>query len=116
MRFLKRVQESERSVESQLGAEWSLFKSRHPALAEYLEVDAWEDGRPRQTSTLLLFLEDGVVKACLNDRDADRALWVSGGSVAGVLESLEAALSGGTGEWRTRAVNGRRATSKRNKN
>lgn len=71
-----------------------------PALMEYLTLTAWDDAKPRKTATLLLFVEEGQWKGCLNDRDAGRSLWVTGGSVEGVVATLEARLASGGGEWR----------------
>ena len=116
MRFLKRVQESTEASRQQLSHEWSTFRSRFPALAEYLEVDSWDDGKTRLTSTLLVFVEDGSVKGCLNDREADRALWVTAGSIQGVIEALEAALAAGTGDWRARTNGSNRRNGKKSKN
>lgn len=72
----------------------------HPALWEYLTVDVFEDGTERQTSTLLLFAERGLIKGCLKDRSVNRALWASAATVTGLLEVLEEALSTESGDWR----------------
>lgn len=74
-----------------------------PALLEYLVEDRWEDGSARERATLLLFVEDGWWKACLNDRASQRALWASASTLQGVLGTLEECLQQGTGEWRKNA-------------
>jgi len=73
-----------------------------PTLWGYLSDLRYEDGSPRQTATLMLLAEQGVVKACLNDRDNDRSVWVSGRGVEEALSVLEAALLAGRAEWRGR--------------
>lgn len=73
---------------------------RHPNLTEYLTADKWDDGDERQTSTLLVFTDDGIFKAVLNDRAEERALWASGASYLDALDALEAMLASGEGEWR----------------
>lgn len=72
----------------------------YPALWEYLSVSAFEGGEVRQTSTLLLFTEDGLVKACLKDRELERTAWMSASSLSGVLSLLNEALEGDVAEWR----------------
>lgn len=76
------------------------FPKSFPALFEYLTSDAWEDGKPRQRATLLLLIEDGSLKGCLNDRALERSLWATGASVGGVLLALERAVQSDSAEWR----------------
>lgn len=102
MSFLKKVKVEEQAVAAARSKEWSRWKQDHPALAEYMETEVWEDGAPRLTSTLLLFLDQGAVKACLNDRETERTLWVTAGSIEEAIDVLEASLAGGTAEWRTK--------------
>jgi hypothetical protein len=73
---------------------------RLPALVEYLLSDKWDDGKVRVTSTLLLFVDQGEWKACLNDRDGGRVAFVTAGTVAGLLGALEEQLQAGSAEWR----------------
>lgn len=71
-----------------------------PGVREMLVETRYPDGQPRQTSTLLLFVEAGVVKACLRDRDQGQSAWSSGVSVIDALEALEAGLQADTVQWR----------------
>lgn len=77
-----------------------------PTLVDYLTQEAWEDGSVRQTSTLLLFREEGCWKACLNDRAMERTAWCSGRSPEGLLQGLEDSLLTGSAEWRKKSVAG----------
>lgn len=71
-----------------------------PALVEFLTCRTWEDGARRETGTVMLLAEHGVFKLWLNDRDADRSLWISGGSVLDLVGRAEEILASGAGEWR----------------
>ena len=75
---------------------------KFPILVDYLGQDTWEDGSVRETSTVLCVMEDGVFKACLIDKDADRTLWVSCGALQGLLPALEARLGNPGADWRKR--------------
>lgn len=71
-----------------------------PALMEYLTSATWPEGDARETSTLLVFVEEGRFKGVLNDREQARSLWASSPSLAGLLEALEGMLASGSAEWR----------------
>lgn len=73
-----------------------------PALWEYLTATRFEDGSVRVCSTLLIFVEDGLWKACLNDRENDRSAWVSAGTWKELLEALERGLASDTAHWRAK--------------
>ena len=77
----------------------TLLSSRK-LLCEYLSVSAFDDGQPRETSTLMLFVEDGFLKACLSDREEGCVAFFSGDSLEGLLESVEGALQDGSADWR----------------
>jgi hypothetical protein len=71
-----------------------------PALAEMLFATTWPDGSARVPSSLTVFTGDGVVKACLNDKDADLTAWASAGSLAALLDTLEVGLQSDGLDWR----------------
>jgi len=77
-----------------------------PTLVEYLSQTTWDDGSPRETSTMLLFREDGSWKACLNDRAMGRTGWASSSSPEGTLQALEDALRDDRMEWRRKQSQG----------
>lgn len=74
--------------------------SYFPVTWEWLTSEQYDDGSTRETSTLLIFVEDGSVKLCFNDRGGDRKLWASGRDALAALTALEGMLAAGTGEWR----------------
>jgi len=80
----------------------SRFAADYPCLYEYLTVSQWEDKSPRLTSTLLLFVDEGRWKVCFTDKDADRYVFLTGLTVEGILNALEAGLKDDQLDWRKR--------------
>jgi len=74
--------------------------ARLEALAEFMTQDTWADGSVRELPTLLVFVDDGRWKCCINDRGEERSAWASGPTVESVLSSLDEQLATGTVEWR----------------
>jgi hypothetical protein len=72
----------------------------YPAISEYLTSLAFPDGSERETSTITLLIEDGKIKAALNDRANSRSIWRSGDTVEEVLACLEAAVADERSSWR----------------
>lgn len=75
------------------------FQTLYPFIWDMLTVDAI-DKVPRATSTLFFFVEEGVAKLCINDRDLGRMCFVSGYSFRACLEAIEQGLVSGTLDWR----------------
>lgn len=71
-----------------------------PALWEYLTATAWPEGGERETATVLIFVEDGTFKGCLNDRANSRSGWASADSFTGLLDALEGKLQTSEMDWR----------------
>lgn len=82
------------------GMEADELASRFPVLWSYLTQTAWEDGQARQTSNLLIFCQDGILKGMLRDRDAGFCLWTAAGSLGALLDVMEASLLDPNTEWR----------------
>lgn len=84
------------------------FYERYPRLFEHLAALQYEgeEGGSRQTSTLLLFAQDGVWKCFLRDRDAGEFLPLSFPSFEGLLDALEAALGEEVSVWRKDRASG----------
>jgi len=78
------------------------FVREYPVLFEYLTGNRWEDGKPRETATLLFFAEDGIWKACLNDRALGRTGWASEASFVALLHRIETELAADSVDWRRR--------------
>jgi len=71
-----------------------------PALHEFLTLSQLPDGTARTTSTLLVFSESGLWKACLCERDAGLNLWATAESLQGLWDELEARLTAPAVDWR----------------
>lgn len=76
------------------------FAKGYPAVWEYLVVSTWPDGKPRERASLLVVVEDGVWKGCINDREHGRSLWRSGETLPKLLEALDEGLRRGAADWR----------------
>jgi len=76
------------------------FRSRFATLYSYLVDQVWDDGSTRETSTLLIFLDAGVLKGCVNDRAMGRNLFVAATSLQGLLVAANEALSSDSPGWR----------------
>lgn len=80
-----------------------VFAATFPAIAEYLTLTKWESGKPRKTTTLTLFVEDGAFKVCVNDRDGGRVAFVTGNALGEVWDALEGGLATASLDWRRAA-------------
>lgn len=76
------------------------FASTFPGLWEYLSSHTYDDGSPRVSSTLLVFVEDGLVKLCLNDRDQGMVSFLSAPTYAEALLEMDHRVVEGKLEWR----------------
>jgi len=76
------------------------FALRYPALFEFLAEPEWAAGEPRETGTMLVFVEEGVFKARMNDRDGGRVAFYGSDSFQGLLEGLERKLKTDELDWR----------------
>jgi hypothetical protein len=81
-----------------------IFAEAHPTLFAFLAFSHDDEGKPRTTSTLMIFIEGGVAKACLKERDHDRTLWASAPSLLEVFSSLEKRLNDSPVDWREPAA------------
>ncbi len=79
------------------GCAWA---DEHPFLAAFLSKTTYEDSSPRKTGTLLVFVDQGALKACLSDRDVSEVAFISSGSFEALLDALEQGLREGELEWR----------------
>lgn len=81
-------------------------KEALPALWEFLCAAVWDDGTERETGTLLIFVDDGVFKACLNDRDQQGVGFVTCKSLSAALQAADKALREGKVDWRAARAKG----------
>lgn len=71
-----------------------------PTVAHFLGSDAWPDGEVRERSSLVIFVEDSVFKACLSEKNLQATLWATSATFAGLLEALEDRLTADAPDWR----------------
>lgn len=87
------------------------YEKKCPTLWQHLTSLTWDDGSVRQTSSLLIFAGDGLLKAMLRDREASLCLWVAADGIEKLLLVMEAALNDPQAEWRVdRAAEGQQAS------
>lgn len=72
----------------------------YPRLVEFLTLDRWDDGSPRERGTILILAEDDWWKAWCNDKDGDRSLWVSDSTLGGLLAAVDEHLGSPEAVWR----------------
>lgn len=77
-----------------------VFSGFYPTLFSHMSETRWDDGKPRKTTTLLVFVENGKWKAHVNDRDGRRGFWVSADAWEQLLESADEAIDSVSTEWR----------------
>lgn len=77
-----------------------LMASRYPTVWSYLSDAVYEDGSSRQTSSLVVFVEDGLVKVCLSDRDQERSAFAAGSCLLDALEAINVGLETNAIQWR----------------
>lgn len=106
-RFLHRPSSDKASEDGRAIALEDRFEEEVAALGEFLCESSWEDGKKRQTGSLTVFFDEGVLKACVSDKDAGLVAFVSGASWNGLMQAIEKGLRQGSLEWR-RARQGRR--------
>lgn len=83
------------------GATDSAFTKEFPATWEYLSLDTHKDGTSRHTSSLTIFVDEGVLKCCLSDKDVGEVAFWSADTWEELLAGLEEDLSSGQGDWRS---------------
>lgn len=72
----------------------------HPGLFEFITADCYGPGEPRVPGTVLVFVDSGLLKACLSDRDQGLVAFVSGASLQALLRAIEDGLRGDNLDWR----------------
>jgi hypothetical protein len=77
------------------------FQRDFPTLYQWLTETKWDDGKQRKTTTLMLTVDDGTLKAWVHDRDGRRSAWVSGTTLDSVLEAVDGRLQDNRMEWRS---------------
>jgi len=70
-----------------------------PDVFQWLSCSEWK-GRPRQLPTITLFVDQGRLKAVLNDRETEQTGFWTFRAVLGFWREIQDALCGENIEWR----------------
>lgn len=76
------------------------FSRAYPALWEYMTLLQFEDGSPRKTTTVKLFLGDYGLQGMIDDRENEQVAFVTADSLESVFQALETGLREGRLDWR----------------
>lgn len=102
-KFLKNVKTAKKvEKDAPYAASDKEFQKTHPAIVEFMTLRKDDAGSARQTSSLLIFCEDGQWKCCLCEREEELTLWASADTLAELLEALEAVLQSPAPQWRSK--------------
>ena len=73
---------------------------KYPRIVEYLTTTQWEDGSSRQTSSVAITINDGMIQVALNDKELKQSMYSSAGSMTEALGLMEKALAANVDGWR----------------
>lgn len=76
------------------------FMKDYPSIAAYLSDPVWDDGTPRELSTLSISVDDGQIRLALNDKDGRQSAYTNALSVKDAFKALEQALAKDLITWR----------------
>jgi hypothetical protein len=80
----------------------------YPALVDFLTANQWPDGTYRDKGTLMVFVDQDRLKACLSDKANQLVLFITLDSLTLVLEACEDALKDDASDWRASKPSGRK--------
>lgn len=104
VRSVRKPSKPDNGAGSQMArVEATLFSTEFSTLTEWLVENVWEDGTTRETSTLLVFMEEGRWKGCLHDRDGHRSVFLTAGSPEDLFKALDEGLREDSLDWRAKA-------------
>lgn len=96
----RRVVSAEESVAAPQGVGLDSLSLSFPLVVQFLTLAAYGDGSRRVPGSITLFSDNGVLKACLNDKDGPLNAFVTGAGLGGLLESMERGLEQDRLDWR----------------
>ena len=76
------------------------FMGLYPTLWKFLTTLQWDDGSPRQPSTVSIFMQGGRWTACLTEKNWDLILFATADRVEGLWEALDGRLADPAADWR----------------
>lgn len=97
---MKKPDRSQSAAIAATGQADEAFQKKYPNVLAYLLDTAWDDGSPREPSSLALSLKDGQWQAALNDKALKASFYSSAPDMLSSLRLLEKALAEGVSAWR----------------
>ena len=94
--------ESERVQTSAMAAPGQWGKV-YPSLWAFLADPAFDDGTPRTTGTVMLFCEQGRLKAWVHDREMERTAFLTAADPEDLFAHLNDGLETDDMDWRSTA-------------
>lgn len=79
---------------------YSELESKWPILTAFLFDTTYEDGSSRTTASLSFFVDRGILKVSLNDKDLRRVAFLAVSGPMEAFDKLEVALDMDTLDWR----------------
>jgi len=76
------------------------FEKHFPHLWDYLTQTAWEDGTPRELSSIMIIPEPGIIRLMLRDKATGLVCWVAAPDFTSMFAVLDAAVGDPGHEWR----------------
>lgn len=79
----------------------TVFAKKYPKISEFMSDGWWEDGKPRELSSIAINFNGGVVNIGLSDHAQARTAYSTAESIEEALGLLEASLVSGRPVWRS---------------
>jgi len=98
--MMKRPDPSQAASIATNGFSDEAWAKKYPSIVEHLVCGAYDDGTPRELSSLTISASDGQLQLALNDKEMRRSLYTSAGTLPEALQLMERALVSGTCPWR----------------
>lgn len=74
--------------------------TRYSTLWEFFTETTFDDGSRRDTPSMTVFLDAGLLKACLNDKSQGLIAFCTGSSLTAILAAFDEGLAADTLDWR----------------
>jgi len=75
-------------------------KADYPTIFGFLTETKYDDGKPRQTGSISIFTQLGVLKASISDKDNGQVAYVEALTLHELIELVERAICDDSTEWK----------------
>lgn len=76
------------------------FEKKYPLLWQFLTETRWDEKTPRETGSVLIFVQEGVWKAMVKDKDSGEIAFVSKNTFKTLMEAIERGFVEEKLDWR----------------